>query len=125
MQLTLTLWFASLMLGLGGDQYQPTYKSMEPKSVAEERLEAGPLSLELRLRHFNRGDPWHSSWPVSSMRVDSEFSASVAPFRIRLVMVIDLDSAPDSKIAEGGLHQKYKGPPHGRAFAVAEFFDAS
>jgi hypothetical protein len=25
--------------------------------------------------------------------------------------VIDLDSAPDSKIAEGGLHQKYKGPP--------------
>jgi len=40
-------------------------------------------------------------------------------------MVIDLDSAPDSKIAEGGLIRNTKALPHGRAFAVAEFFDAS
>jgi hypothetical protein len=59
------------------------------------------------------------------MRVDSEFSASVTPFRIRLVLVIDLDSAPDSKVAEGGLIRNTKALPHGRAFAVAEFFDAS
>ena len=111
MQLTLILWFASLVLGSGGDRYQPTHRWMEPKSVAEERLQAGPLSLELLLRNANRGEPRHSWWPVSSMRVDSEFSASVAPFRIRLVLVIELDSAPDSEIAEGGLHQKYKGPP--------------
>ena len=90
MKTFMALWIASVSLIAGGYQRPNAVRWPASRSIAEERLQVGPVSLELRVRQSGGEKAKESTWPVSSIAVNSEFSASIEPFSMRIVIVVDL-----------------------------------
>ena len=114
MKTTLALWIVSVWLG-GGHQRQHPVRWIAPASIAQERFQAGPLSLELRIQRAHLSEAGDSSWPGSNLpptdiSVNTDFAASLTPFAVRIVLVLTLGGDPPT--TEAVLPPNNNGPPN-------------
>jgi hypothetical protein len=116
-KIALALWIASILLSAGGNQRQHQVRWIAPASIAQERFQAGPLSLELRIQHAPRSEGRDSNWldsdfPVMEIGLNTAFAASFAPFTIRIVLVLHLGNDPPETAAPLLLPPNSNGPPN-------------
>ncbi len=116
MKTTLALWIVSALLG-GGHQRQHPVRWLAPASIAQERFQAGPLSLELCIQHAHLSEAGDSSWPGSNLppadiSVNTDFAASLTPFAVRIVVVLILGSDPPATATGAASPPNNNGPPN-------------
>jgi len=112
---TLALSIVSVLLCGGHQRQHPARWMLAPASIAQERYEAGPLLLEFRVQRAHRNEGGDSYWPGSNLpptdiSVNTDFAASIAPFSIRLVLVLTLGGDPPT--TEAVLPPNNNGPPN-------------
>ena len=87
--------------------------------VAREKIEAGPLSLEIRVRTTEIDEANAEALPVSRFAVNTEFSASLDPLSIRAIVGLYLQTNRTRRMREARSQQSpatRKALPSGRAF---------
>ncbi len=116
MKLTLSLWIASVLLSSGAYERQHRIRWIAPESIAQERFQAGPFLLEFRVQDADHNEANEPAWPVSSIGLNTDFAVSLAPFSIRIILVLNLGK-DRTAIAAGALREQItKTLPLGEGF---------